>query len=341
MVSIFRTAFLVTFAGLATCALLGSITAGGLPGALRFLIIGLVLIILEVSLSFDNAIVNANKLKALSPAWRRRFLTWGIFIAVFGMRIVFPIAVVAIAGHLGPIDAVQLALFQPSVYATVMEDAHISISAFGGTYLMMVALTFFIDDEKAIDWLAWPERGLRAAANVRGMEITAVLIVAVSFALIQDGGQQGAFLIAAILGLIAYRLVEAAGNLLDRWEAGPDIARQAGLGGFLYLEMLDASFSFDGVIGAFALTENALLIALGLGVGAFYVRSFTVMLVENETLADSAFVEHGAFYSVFVLAILMLLQSVVVIPEFVTGLLSVILIGASIVSSLVIKRKCI
>ena len=84
---------------------------------------------------------------------------------------------------------------------------------------------------------------------------------------------------------------------------------RGGLGAFLYLEVLDASFSFDGVIGAFALTNNILLIAIGLGVGAMYVRSMTIMLVERGTLAQFRYLEHGAFYSIFALSIVMFLQS--------------------------------
>ena len=92
---------------------MGWITTGTLSGLLEFLIIGGVLAILEIALSFDNAIVNANKLKEMAPAWQRKFLTWGILIAVFGMRIIFPLAIVAIFSLINPFAAIYLALSNP------------------------------------------------------------------------------------------------------------------------------------------------------------------------------------------------------------------------------------
>ncbi|MGB3278185.1 MAG: DUF475 domain-containing protein, partial [Pseudorhodobacter sp.] len=128
--------------------------------------------------------------------------------------------------------------------------------------------------------------------------------------------------------------VEVIGHLLDASEEATDLAAKGGLGAFLYLEVLDASFSFDGVIGAFALTQNLFLIAIGLGIGAMYVRSMTIMLVERQTLAAFRYLEHGAFWSIMILAIIMFIQTVMHIPEVITGLLGAGVIGLSLVSSL-------
>ena len=98
--------------------------------------------------------------------------------------------------------------------------------------------------------------------------------------------------------------------------------------------MLDASFSFDGVIGAFALTQNLFLIAIGLGIGAFYVRSMTIMLVQKETLAEFRYLEHGAFYSILSLSFIMFANSIWHVPEVITGLLGAGLIGLALWSSL-------
>jgi hypothetical protein len=106
------------------------------------------------------------------------------------------------------------------------------------------------------------------------------------------------------------------------------------LGAFLYLEVLDASFSFDGVIGAFALTTNILLIAIGLGIGAMYVRSMTIMLVEKGTLREFRYLEHGAFYSIFALSLVMFIQSLTHVPEVLTGGLGVAFIGYAFFSSI-------
>ena len=90
-----------------------------------------VLAVLEISLSFDNAIVNANKLNTMDPVWQHRFLTWGIVIAVFGMRLVFPLLVVVIAAGVGPIEALRLAATEPHEYARIIGEAHLAIAAFG------------------------------------------------------------------------------------------------------------------------------------------------------------------------------------------------------------------
>ena len=328
-----------TAIGLLLAALLGYNTTGTLTGTLSFLIIGVVLAVLEISLSFDNAIVNANKLRYMSPVWQHRFLTWGIVIAVFGMRIVFPLMVVAVAAKISPWAAVHLALVRPGEYSVIIGEAHGAIAAFGGTFLMMVALTFFIDKDKEVDWIQGLECRMRRWASIRGLEIAFVLLIVVAFAWAQDPLHAASFLFAAVFGLLTFQFVEIAGRLLDASNEARDMARAGGLGAFLYLEVLDASFSFDGVIGAFALTTNLVLIAIGLGIGAFYVRAMTIMLVERETLTHFRFLEHGAFYSILALSVIMFAQSVVEIPEVITGIIGAGLIGVSLMSSLRYNRR--
>lgn len=334
----FKWSFIVTALGLVLAGWLGWQTVGTAGGASSFLLIGFVLAVLEISLSFDNAIVNANKLKDMTPVWQRRFLTWGILIAVFGMRIVFPLAVVVIAAHIGPIEAVLLAAREPQEYARIIGEAHLSISAFGGTFLMMVALNYFMDQEKDVDWLRIVESRLRDWASVKGLEVALVLGIAVVFAALLPDHESASFLFASVCGLLTFLAVELIGHILDAQEKAASAAAQGGLGAFLYLEVLDASFSFDGVIGAFALTQNLFLIAIGLGIGAMYVRSMTLMLVERKTLAQFRYLEHGAFYSVLVLSIIMFVQSVAHIPEVITGLIGACLIGVSLVASIRYER---
>lgn len=330
----FRWAFLTTALGLVLAFWLGWSTTGTLPGALSFLLIGSVLAVLEISLSFDNAIVNANKLKTMTPEWQRRFLTWGILIAVFGMRIVFPLAVVAIAAEIGPVAALVLAAAEPHEYGRIMEEAHLSIAAFGGTFLMMVALSYFIDEGKEVDWFRAVEARLRRWASIRGLEITTVLLVVLGFSTALPPLEAGTFLFAALFGLVTFTAVEGLGRLLDATQQAAAMARGGGLGAFLYLEVLDASFSFDGVIGAFALTQNLFLIAIGLGIGAMYVRSMTIMLVEKGTLTQFRYLEHGAFYSILALSVIMFAQSVTPVPEMVTGLIGAGLIGLALWASI-------
>ena len=325
---------IVTAVGLGLSGWLGWSTEQTINGVISFLIVGTVLAALEIALSFDNAIVNANKLEEMTPVWQRRFLTWGILIAVFGMRIIFPLAIVAIFAWINPFAAVKLALTDQDQYSEIIHHAHGPIAAFGGTFLMMVALKFFIDQDKSIDWINWIEKFLRRAGSIRGFEIAFVLIVVAIICSLLDEKYQANFLFSSIMGLLTFTFVDGLGEYLDDMaNSATQIGVKGGLGAFLYLEVLDASFSFDGVIGAFALTTNIVLIAIGLGIGAMYVRSMTILLVEKGTLAQFRFLEHGAFYSIFALSIIMFVQSIVHVPEILTGFIGIGLIGLALYAS--------
>ena len=307
-------------------------STGSVSATLGILWIVLVLSILEVSLSFDNAVVNATVLREMDPVWQRRFLTIGILIAVFGMRIVFPIAIVAIAAQVGPFEAISLSLNDPEEYERIVEGAHIGIAGFGGAFLAMVGLTFFFDNDKEVHWIAAIEHTINKFSNVPAVEIGLVLILVYTVSTMLPPEETITFLTAAILGLVTFIAVNAIAAIIEEREARKKAAGQivkSGLGGFLYLEVLDASFSFDGVIGAFALSNNMVIIALGLSVGAMFVRSMTIHLVKTGTLAQYRYLEHGAFWAIIVLGIIMLLSARYHIPETITGLLGAILIGVS------------
>ena len=340
--SYLRWPLIITVLGVLLAGWLGYRFTGTSSGAVSFLMIAIVLAVLEISLSFDNAIVNANKLKEMTPKWQRRFLTWGIVIAVFGMRIIFPLLIVVMAAHIGPWGALRLAATNPEEYSRLIHEAHLPIAAFGGAFLMLVALTFFFDQSKEVDWIGKVERALRRFGSVRGMEVGFVLILILLFVWLLPVEDEPIFMFSAMWGIVTFLGVDALGHVLDRWGQAQEAARaagQVGLGGFLYLEVLDASFSFDGVIGAFALTQNLFLIAIGLGIGAMYVRSMTVMLVERGTLAEFRYLEHGAFWSILILSIIMFGQTMWHLPEVVTGLLGATFIGAAFVNSIMWNRR--
>ena len=339
LLSYFRWAFIVTALGLALGAALGWQTHGTVGGMLTVFFIVSVLAVLEISLSFDNAIVNANKLKDMRPEWQRRFLTWGILIAVFGMRIVFPLLIVVIAANIGPWQALVLASTQPEEYSRIMHEAHLPIAAFGGTFLMMVGLSYFFDHEKDVHWVRWLEEKVAQSATIRGIEVGLVLAVILGFSKLLPVAESQLFVSSAIYGLLTFLAVEVLGGLLDKSQEAMSAAAKGGLGAFLYLEVLDASFSFDGVIGAFALSSNLFVIAIGLGIGAMYVRSMTIMLVEKGTLQQYRYLEHGAFYAILILSVIMFVQSLVHIPEVITGLGGAALIGVSLWSSIRWNRR--
>ena len=318
-----------------------------------------ILSVLEISLSFDNAVVNAGILKKMNAFWQKIFLTIGVLIAVFGMRLVFPVVIVAISAKMGPIEAVDLALNNKDHYQELVTDAHPAIAAFGGMFLLMIFLDFIFED-RDIKWLAWLERPLAKLGKVDMLSVCIALIVLMvtAFTFATHAHQHGGahvdkaqtVLISGIAGLITYMIVGGlSGYFEDKLEEEEEreaeaersggtgspvkLAGQAAFFMFLYLEVLDASFSFDGVIGAFAITNDIVLMALGLGIGAMYVRSLTVYLVRQGTLDDYVYLEHGAHYAIGALAVILMITIQYQINEIITGLVGVILIGWSFWSS--------
>lgn len=338
MIKNFYGSILFTVACLALGGWYGFASGGGVGPMLATLWICVVLSVLEVSLSFDNAVVNASVLKTMDEKWQRAFLTWGILIAVFGMRVVFPVAIVAIAAQLDPVRAIVLALDDPQRYQEIIEGAHAGIMGFGGAFLALVGMKFFFDSDKEHHWIEVLERPLQRFASLEAFEIVVVLLCLFGVSrLMPDTAEAQTYLIAGILGIATFFAVEWLGNVLEA-PAAADGVQKAGLGAFLYLEVLDASFSFDGVIGAFALSNNLVVIAVGLGIGAMFVRSLTVLLVRKGTLAEYRYLEHGAFWAILALAAVMLTSVVWHLPETVTGLIGAVLIGLSFWSSLRANR---
>lgn len=342
MLRFYKGSILFTIVCFALAVLYGWYQTGTVAGTASLVWIVFVLSILEVSLSFDNAVVNAAVLEDMDEVWQRRFLTWGMVIAVFGMRIVFPLAIVAIAAGLGPMEAVRLSLNEPLKYEAIVSSAHVGIAGFGGAFLAMVGLSFFFDGEKEVHWIGWIEEKLSTISSIKAAEIGLLLVSLYLISLLLNDAEALVFMVSGTLGIVAFIAVEALGTILemrDEAQKAAGVVVRSGLGGFLYLNVLDASFSFDGVIGAFALSNNMIIIALGLSVGAMFVRSMTIMLVQKGTLAEYRFLEHGAFWAIIALGAIMLLSAKFHIPETVTGLIGAVLIGLSLWWSVRHKRK--
>jgi uncharacterized protein len=350
---IFGWSYAVTIVSLVVAFIYGGPTA---------LILCAILGILEISLSFDNAVVNATVLERMSPFWQRIFLTIGIVIAVFGMRLVFPLVIVGVTANLNPIEAFTLALEQrpesdPTSYAYLLNEAYPQIAAFGGMFLFMLFLDWMFED-RDIKWLTWLERPLAKIGQLNRLSIVLAIVALVLLAqfLAED---PAVVLVAGSLGLVTYLAVNGLGEFFDQAAglgddaedekvsangSGPSqLAKASGKAGFflfLYLEVLDAAFSFDGVIGAFAITTDPILIALGLGlIGAMFVRSLTVFLVRKGTLADYVYLEHGAHWAIGALAVILLVGIGYHVDEVITGLIGVAFIGAAFLSSIMRNRK--
>ncbi|GGV05510.1 hypothetical protein GCM10010495_16630 [Kitasatospora herbaricolor] len=349
--------FLRTFGWSFAITLVGLIAAGLLWGAEGFGIV-LILSILEISLSFDNAVVNATVLKRMNPYWQKIFLTVGVLIAVFGMRLIFPLLVVGLTAHLNPATVIDLALhsdqtYNGSTYAQYLEAANPAIAAFGGIFLLMIFLDF-IFEEKDFNWLSWIEKPLEKVGKLEAFSSVIALVTLALAANFFAAENAETVLLAGIMGLVTYLAVNGLSSVfeagLEEEEEAEEEAEKAGksivqVGGkaafflFMYLEVLDASFSFDGVVGAFAITQDIFMITLGLGIGAMYIRSLTVFLVRKGTLDDYVYLEHGAHYAIGALAIILLVGIEYHIPEIVTGLIGVAFIGLALGSSILRNRR--
>jgi hypothetical protein len=323
-----------------------SLIGTGVSLGLSAAIITAILIIIEITFSFDNAIVNARVLMTMSSFWQRMFMTIGVFIAVFGMRLVFPILIVMATSGLGWGEVISLALHRPDLYALQLARAHGAIASFGGMFLVMLCLHFFFDRSRTISWLSIIERPLQRVGH---WWLGALICLVILGGILQFPlhGDTVTVAIAGIIGILTYLALHGVAELFIRRHqaaeqaAGGAIIKTglAGLTAFLYLEILDASFSFDGVIGAFAITQDVVLIAIGLGVGALWVRSLTLFMVRKNVLSEYRYLEHGAHYTIGILAFVLLSGLFFDVPEAVPGLAGIIVIGLAILSSLRISAR--
>lgn len=297
------------------------------------------LCVLEISLSFDNAVVNATVLKRMDEVWKRRFLTWGIAIAVFGMRFIFPLAIVSIIAHVSLYESLVMSFSKPEEYAKMMLDAHLAVSAFGGAFLLMVFLNFFFSEEKEVHWIGFFEKPAAKMSAFQSIELVIAIAMLMGIYASLPEADRMTFVVSYLWGIMTYLIVHGISGVLEGGHLSNIKFFSSGFGLFLYLEVLDASFSFDGVVGAFAISNQLVIIMIGLGVGAFFVRGITLYLVEKETLNQFKFLEHGAFYALGVLALFMLLDSFFHFPEWMTALTGAFILLTSILWSIYENRK--
>ena len=341
MFKYFRGSFLVAVLGLICAFFWAEHEFAGTGGKALFIVA--FLSILEITLSFDNAVINALKLEKMDEKWRHRFITWGIAIAVFGMRFLFPIIVVSVFSGLSIYAVTHLALHDVEQYTHYLHIAHAPLVTFGGAFLMMIFWAYIFNPEKEVHWLTAIEKPMVKVHCIKYIDVIIVLLSLVTLMHFIPEEQKVSVMMAGITGIISYLIVDSISNLLEHIaeEKAKLVGETAKLGfiGFLYLELIDASFSLDGVLGAFALSKDVIIITLGLAIGAMFVRSFTIMLVEKKTLHNYVFLEHGAHWAIGVLAVLMFVSTIHEIPEVVTGLAGLILIVWAFISSVLYNKK--
>jgi len=319
----FYSSFIITFIGLGFALYYGSWEA---------LYITFLLAVLEVSLSFDNAVVNAKVLNTMDPIWKKRFILWGIPIAVFGMRFVFPILLVSIVGGLGMFETFDVALNDPDRYFAILSSSEQLIFAFGGAFLIMVFLDFFFEEDKEVKWIKIIEDTavVNRFSNVANIELIISIAIGLFLTYITHNVD---IAIAYFSGVLLHSLLSSVDDFL------PANGVRSGLAGFIYLEVLDASFSFDGVIGAFALSSDIFIIMVGLGIGAMFVRSLTIYFVEKKILSEFIYLEHGAHYAIGALAVIMFIKMFFHISEVVTGTIGMGLIIIAFIHSIQVNKK--
>lgn len=317
----FYSSFILTILGLVAAYFLGGFVA---------VYICVLLIILEVSLSFDNAVVNARILRHMSQVWQKRFIIYGIPIAVFGMRFLFPILIVSIAADMGMLQTLNLALNNPDEYHHALHSNKNQIYIFGGGFLLMVFLSFFFE-EKETKWIRVLEDNHLIKTLAKSQNITLFIAILTGIILIMLT-QNPTYAIAYFSAIVLHLGL----GMFDEIFSTSGI--KSGLMGFLYLEVLDASFSFDGVIGAFAMSQDIFIIMIGLGIGAMFVRSLTIYMVRKRILESFIYLEHGAHYAILALAVIMFIKIFYEVSEIITGTASMLFIALALIHS-VLKRR--
>jgi len=309
----FKSSFVITAVGLFLALYIGGFHA---------LYIVALLAVLEISLSFDNAVVNAKVLETMETKWQDRFITWGMFIAVFGMRFVFPIVIVAVASGLGIWETFKLALDEPDAYHQTLVSVEKLIFAFGGSFLLMVFLSFIFDTDREEKWITSIENS--KVIEKMGRISSSNMMISITIGLIITSITSSyEIALAYFTGVLLYSIIASLDDVFNTNGV------RSGIMGFLYLEILDASFSFDGVIGAFALSSDIFIIMIGLGIGAMFVRSLTIYMLKNQTLTEYRYLEHGAHYAILALAVIMLVKIFFHIDEIIVGTVGIAFIAIS------------
>ncbi len=318
----FKSSFVVTAVGLVFALYIGGLSA---------LYIVSLLALLEVSLSFDNAVVNAKVLETMESKWQERFITWGMIVAVFGMRFIFPIVIVAVASGLSFFDTFQLALNSPNEYHETLVSVEKLIFAFGGSFLLMVFLSFIFDNDREEKWITIIEDSkiIEQMGKLSSMHIMISISIGLIIVSITSSYEIS---LAYFTGILLYTIISSLDDVFSLNGV------RSGVMGFLYLEILDASFSFDGVIGAFALSSDIFIIMIGLGIGAMFVRALTIYMLRNKTLTEYRYLEHGAHYAILALSIIMLVKIFFHIDEVIVGTIGIAFIAISAYHSIRANR---
>lgn len=280
------------------------------------------LCLFEAISSIDNAVINAEVLGTMGKQARRWFLTWGLIIAVVVVRGLLPWIIVWVAApSLGPLGALTAAFTNDPRVQETIERASPVLQVAGGTFLLFLFLQWLFQEPKHF--------GLRPERFFSGLSIWYYAVVSILLAsIVWFSLQVNPFMaFGAVIGSTAFFITHGFQENAEQKEKELlNAGRMTDISKLIYLLVIDATFSMDGVLGAFAFTLSVPLILLGNGLGALVVRQITVSNIER--IKAYKYLKNGAMYSIFCLGVIMLLDSFGVhIPQFVSPLITFIVIG--------------
>ena len=322
----YRFAIIYSIASILIAGILGFSETAELMGLVTGILVACSLGVTETSMSMDNSIVNAPLVRDLTPFWKKNYLLFGMPVAVIGMRFCIPVVFVGLASGLGFYGALHLAFSDPTAYSEHLSNSKFLIVGFGSTFLALLGSDFFFDAEKETHWV-FLEKYFSKLGNIPGIKymVSGVIALVGGFLVSTDIGMYVKYELAALIGIVSFIFIKAIGHFAEK-------LNRPGIGGlvkFIQIEIIDASFSFDGVISAFAITSDIIQIAIGLGIGAVWVRTFTKMMSESKEFAELPYLGSGAFWNVTALIPLMIIGVRYDVPEWIPGLAAVLIIGKS------------
>ena len=300
------------FVVLTIAALVAGMVGGLAAGITTFV----VLYIVEVVFSFDNAIVNAEILARIkgrdddhTSKLRRkaRWIAW--VVAVLGMRLFFPVAMVVVTAKLSFGQTLNLALFHGAAYKNAVDGASLPIAMIGGTMLISIFLLFLFDDREQHEmWITFIEKPLARVG--KNDVLVLAIIVATTDVLVAAGKHMSSLLYYGLPALSVYAAISIlSAKLEDNAESGTLVKAGASfLRTFIRLVAIlsatDASLSLDSVQGGLSVTHNIIVLMLGLGAGSWTVMSLTIRFVEEKSAESLKYLGHGAYYAIGGLGIL-------------------------------------
>jgi len=270
---------------------------------LQIIIIVFGLCLFEIISSVDNAIINAHVLKTLPDKFRKIFLFWGILFAVFVVRGLLPFAIVWITNpSLSFVEIFSAAFSEGDTVKESLEFSKPLLLLGGGSYLFLVFMAWLFLEKKKYAFF------IEKYIHNQGVWFYAIASIFTTLIVYLSIQFNPLLALAATIGVSAFFITD--GFKKNAEEKEKELLTGSGISAWskiMYLEVLDTSFSIDGVIGAFAFTMSIPLIILGNGLGALVVRQLTIKGID--TISKYAYLKNGAMYSVGVLGMIMVIEA--------------------------------